>query len=613
MLELEDNQITYLNGARFKRAFITGAKRVIARHDHLNKINVFPVSDSDTGTNISITLSAGLKAVALNQDESLEGILTAFADGTLDAARGNSGTIFAQFFQGIAEAAHPYTSLDTKQFIIVFSAGAVHAYQAVAEPVEGTVLTILNDVADYLQNLDDVSNDFDVLFTQIVKKANISLQETPQKLKVLKKFGVVDAGAQAMVDFFEGILTFIHSGSIKGLDEEIATIVENQLEENCNGVEHTEEYTYRYCTECVIVGDEKVPINQTQLKAEMMPLGDSLVMAGSKRKTKIHMHVNHPAQLFSIARRYGKLLNEKADDMFHQVKDAHTKHSQVAIVTDSSVDLPQTVLDSLNIHVIPIRIHIGDEAFIDRISITPEEFYQRVAQQDAVPKTAHPTYGDFKSKYQFLSSHYKALISIHIAKIMSNTIGSAELVKRDMPRTKLAIIDSKFTSIGLGLVVQYAAELANAGFSYEEIVKNVKMIIPKTKMYAMVGDLNYSVRGGRVPKFVKSIADFFKITPILTIQIDAKPKISGIVRTPKNRVEQFAKKIQKYIDPHKRYRLAVGHGNDLKAGQQLFDILTGNNHNIESSFLTETGVTIGSHSGPGTLGVALQEYIPIKR
>lgn len=607
------NQILYLNGPRFKRAYISGAKRVIARHDHLNKINVFPVSDSDTGTNISVTLSAGLKAVALNEDESLYGVLTSFADGTLDAARGNSGTIFAQFFQGVADGAQPYQDLDTRQFIEVFSAGAKHAYEAVAEPVEGTILTILNDVSHYLTNLTDVSADFDVLFTQIVQQANISLKETPEKLKVLKKFGVVDAGAQAMVDFFEGILTFMHAGSIKGLEEEIATIVETELDENCAGTEHTEEYTYRFCTECVIIAHPEHPINQSDLKAQLMPLGDSLVLAGSKRKTKIHMHVNQPAQLFSTARRFGKLANEKADDMFHQVKDSHTKHSQVAIVADSSMNLPQDVLDSLNIHLIPIRIHIGDEAFIDQISITPEEFYQKVSEEDVVPKTAHPTYGDFKAKYQFLNSHYKAIVSIHIAKIMSNTIGTAELVKRDMPRAKLTIIDSKNTSIGMGLIVQYAGELANAGFSHDEIVQRVKAIIPKTKMYAAIGDINYGVRGGRIPKFVKTVGDLFKITPILEVRMDAKPKIAGITTTSKNRVEQFAKKMQKKIDPKKRYRIGVGHANDPVAGQALLDILTKNNTNIESAFLTEIGVTIGSHSGPGTIGVALQEYVPIKR
>jgi uncharacterized protein len=416
------------------------------------------------------------------------------------------------------------------------------------------------------------------------------------------------------------VLTFMHAGSIKGLEEEIATLIETELEENCAGTEHTEEYTYRFCTECVIVANPEKPITQADLKAQLIPLGDSLVLAGTKRKTKIHMHVNKPAELFAVARRFGKLLNEKADDMFHQVKDAHTKHSQVAIVADSSLNLPQEILDSLNIHLIPIRIHIGEDAFIDGISITPTEFYERVAEQNAVPKTAHPTYGDFKAKYQFLNSHYKAIVSIHIAKVMSNTIGAAELVKRDMPRAKLTIIDSKNTSIGMGLIVQYAGELANAGFSHDEIVERVKAIIPKTKMFALIGDLEYGVRGGRVPKFVKTIADFFKITPILELCLETKPKMAGFVTSSSGRrVEIFAKKMQKKLDaakktnPGKRYRIAVGHANDLASAQKLFDIITKNNSNIETAFITDVGVTIGTHSGPGTLGLAFQEYTPIKR
>ena len=140
-MAIHEHKISYLNGARFKRALIAGAKRVISRHDHLNKINVFPVSDSDTGTNISITLSAGLRSVALEQDETVPNILAAFADGTLESARGNSGTIFAQLFQGISDAGATYEEISTVQFIEMFRAGAAHAYKAVSNPFAIGLLT----------------------------------------------------------------------------------------------------------------------------------------------------------------------------------------------------------------------------------------------------------------------------------------------------------------------------------------------------------------------------------------------------------------------------------------------------------------------------------------
>jgi DegV family protein with EDD domain len=605
-----DKKITYLNGARFKRAFIAGAKKVISRHDYLNKINVFPVSDSDTGTNISITLSAGLKAVALEQHDTLPNVLASFADGTLEYARGNSGTIFAQWFQGFSEANGEHEQMDTPQFIKIFQSAAEHAYQAVAEPVEGTILTVLMDTANYLTGLANPSADFADLFTDLVKKANQSLSETPEKLKVLKKFGVVDAGAQALVDFFEGISSFIHQGDIKDLAAEIAEIAESHIDEeslHTHGSE-IEDYNYRFCTECVIIGDS---IDQSKLKQMVAGLGDSLVLAGSKRKAKIHMHVNEPAELFRICRQFGKLLNEKAEDMFHQIKDAHVKHSEIAIVTDSSLDLPQDILDSLNIHVIPIRIHVGDDAYIDRVTISSKEFYDIVEKQGVLPKTAHPTYSDFKAKYQFLNSHYKSIISIHIAKSMSNTAGMAELVQRDLENTKLAVIDSKMVSGALGLIVQYAAELANAGYSYEDILQRIDDIIPKTYIYTCVGNLDYAVKGGRVPKFVKSVADFLRIKPILEVRFNHKPKITGVIRNQRDFVAKMATKIAKKLDPHKRYRIGVMHCEVPEQGQQLLDLLLKHAHNIESSFMVDCGVTIGSHTGPGTLGVAVQEYQPI--
>jgi len=468
----QEKKMTYLDGARFKCALISGVKYVIARQDHLNKINVFPVADSDTGTNISITVSSGLKAVALEQDESLDKVLDAFADGTLEAARGNSGTIFAQWFQGFVDAAAKQQQLSVQQFIQAFQGTARNAQKSVAEPVAGTILTVVMDTANYLSKLKQFPHDFMILFEKLMAKANESLNETPKKLKILKKFGVVDAGAQALVDFLQGIADFIVKDDTKSLDEEIATIVANETSDSNDSnmhfsAESIDEYTYRYCTECIIVGED---IDADELKAELFGLGDSLVLAGSKHKTKIHMHVNQPAELFRICRQHGKLHNEKAEDMFHQIKDAHAQHSDIAIVSDSALDLPQSIIDSLNIHIVPISIHVGDETFIDRVSITPKEFYQLVEKQNTLPKTAHPSQRDFKAKYQFLSTHYKSIISLHISKLMSNTIGAAELAQHDMTDFKVKVLDSKTLSVGQGLVVQYAAELAKAGFSYEKIL-----------------------------------------------------------------------------------------------------------------------------------------------
>jgi DegV family protein with EDD domain len=297
--------------------------------------------------------------------------------------------------------------------------------------------------------------------------------------------------------------------------------------------------------------------------------------------------------------------------MFHQIKDAHSKHGDVAIVTDSSLDLPQEILDGLNIHMIPIRIHVGENAYIDRLSINNKEFHDIVAKQGILPKTAHPTYGDFKAKYQFLNSHYKSIISIHLDKSMSNTVGMAELVQRDLASSQLHIIDSKAVSGSLGLIVQYAGELANAGYPCQEIIARINDIIPKTKMFALIGNLDYAVKGGRLPKFIKTVANLFKIRPILAIQFNKKPSIVGVIRGKHDIVSQFARKILKKLDPSKRYRIAVMHCEAAESGSALLQYLLENTSNIETSFVVACGVTIGSHSGPNTIGVAVQEYVPV--
>jgi DegV family protein with EDD domain len=610
---MNEFKIAYLNGSRLKRALVAGSKRVIARHDYLNKINVYPVSDNDTGTNISITLTAGLKALALEHDETIPNILNTFADGTLEAARGNSGTIFAQFFQGLAEAGAAYDSIDPNEFIGVFAKASAHAYAAVSTPMEGTILTVLSDVATYLNTLTDIPDDFAILFQKLIEKANQSLAETPEKLKMLKKFGVVDAGAQAMVDFFEGIFQFILEGDIKKLIAELEEMAETEFEglheEHAAGNDSIEDYRFRFCTECVILGDN---IDQVALKAAASELGDSLVVAGGKRKIKIHIHVNEPAKLFAVCRQFGKLLNEKAEDMFHQVRDAHGKRSKVAIITDSSIDLPKELLDSLNIHVIPIRIHIDDEAYIDGISITPEEFYAIVKEKGVIPKTAHPTYRDFKAKYQFLASHYDSLISIHIGKHMSNTTNAAELVKRDLAKVKLDIIDSQTTSVGLGLIVKYAAELALQDIPHDEIVAATHKIIQKTELYGVLENLDYAVKGGRVPKFAKTIADLFHVCPIAHLRRNEKAKIIGVSRGQKEALQKLAKKLLKNFSSSKKYNIAITHCQNLERAELLFHYLNDRAKNITSHYLTECGVTIGSHSGPGLVAISYQE-VPISK
>src|SRR3990167_5906319 len=218
-------KILYLDGTRLYRAIVAGIRQVISKQDYLNNINVFPVPDRDTGTNMALTLNAILESTYSFHDASIHALLDNVANAALNGARGNSGAILAQFFQGLSEGAKTVEeNMSTKNFVAAIATAVNYAHKALSEPKEGTILTILRDFSDEIthQQLTNNELDFVDLLHSGIERANTSLQHTSNQLKELKKAGVVDAGAQGFVEFLNGIYRFVVNGSIKKLHEEIA-------------------------------------------------------------------------------------------------------------------------------------------------------------------------------------------------------------------------------------------------------------------------------------------------------------------------------------------------------------------------------------------------------
>lgn len=217
---MSTNKITYLDGIRLHRAIVAGIREVIARQDYLNKINVFPVPDRDTGTNLALTMNAIIEGTYTFYKPEINQLLEQVADSALNGARGNSGAIFAQFFQGFSEGAHDtHKQMTTRNFVSAIATGVNFAHRALSQPQEGTILTVMRDFSDELtrQQLTNDDIDFVTLFERGLKVAQTSLEKTTKQLKSLRKAGVVDAGAQGLVDFLNGIYQFMLNGAIDSL------------------------------------------------------------------------------------------------------------------------------------------------------------------------------------------------------------------------------------------------------------------------------------------------------------------------------------------------------------------------------------------------------------
>jgi len=582
------------------RAITAGIQNVISRQDYLNKINVFPVPDGDTGTNMAFTLTSILDGTVNHVHSRVDDMLEKVADSAIDGARGNSGAILAQFFQGFADGSNNVDKHTPNTFSIAMKSGAEYAREALAEPVEGTILTVLTDFANSLNELiENGATDFLFLLEEGLKTAEESLQNTPNLLPVLKKAGVVDSGAQGFVDLLNGIYSFIKTGSIRDLKVEVFKPSETSQSEH---EVLTDELKFSFCTECLIKGEK---INRKRLREKLMSLGDSLVLAGSKSRAKIHIHTNNPADIFEICREYGTVSDQKTDDMRQQQISASGHLSQnIAIVTDSGADLPPEA-DELNIHVVPVRYHFGNVGYIDKVSQTPSEFYEELKTNPEHPKTSQPTPGDFRRQYQFLSTHYKSVVSIHLSKKLSGTFQSANTATKRVPESSTTLIDSMTVSAAQGLIVMYAGELAKKGIAHDKIIKKINDIIPKTTIYVAIYDLIYPVRGGRLKKSVKMIADLLRIRPVLTAK-DGLIDKAGILLGTKNLERKFAMFIRKKLDKNKEYRVQIGHCNNFD-GANLLKMSLVDFENIKQIFVVEMGCALGVHAGPGSLSLGVQE------
>jgi DegV family protein with EDD domain len=594
-----------LDGLRLNRALKAGIARLLSRQEHLNKINVFPVPDGDTGTNLALTMHAVLGSLQRTPDDHAGKTLTRIADAALDSARGNSGAILAQFFLGLCDRLGHLGRLSTRDFADGVRGGADYARESLSEPREGTILTVLTDFARELHAVQrEGARDFAALLRRGVQAAQASLERTTFQLEALRKANVVDAGAQGFVELISGMTEYIASGTEDDPAVVVPVLSAADAAEATAGEE--EDLAYRYCTECVVTAAD---LDRRHLREQLAALGGSLVVAGRQGKARVHIHVNDPAEMFRVASRFGAVSGEKADDMQRQQHSAHVAGRRVAIVTDSAADIPEDELDRLDIHLVPLRVHFGDRSYLDKVGLTPEEFFAELRSNPAHPKTSQPPSGDFRRQFEFLASHFDSVVSIHITRHASGTCAAAETAAgRVSTHGKVTVIDSMNASLGQGLVAMYAAECAQAGYDAERVIEATRAILPKTWTWGLVGSLEYAVRGGRVPRWVKDLADRLQLMPIL--HNDRKGRVSaGSVLFGRSRLdEKFARYVRRRIRGDRRYRLLVGHADCEAAGQWLLGQLT--TDSVVSARLLPLGSALGTHGGPGMLVVGLQEYEP---
>ncbi|WP_047984921.1 DAK2 domain-containing protein [Ornithinibacillus californiensis] len=354
-----------LDGVTFSQMVLTGAHHLTNNAKRIDALNVFPVPDGDTGTNMNLSMTSGANEVKKSKSENISEVANAFSKGLLMGARGNSGVILSQIFRGFAKGMEKKASLNTNDLAVAFDTGVQTAYKAVMKPVEGTILTVAKDAAKKAVEIADQEDDIISMMEKVLLEAKASLKRTPDLLPVLKEVGVVDSGGQGLVTVYEGFLAALKGEELpEGVEEvEMEEMVNAEHHKSAQDFMDTSQIEFGYCTEFMVKFEEDKladnPFDETDFRNELSDHGDSLLVVSDEDVVKVHVHTEYPGNVLTIGQRHGSLINMKIENM----REQHT-----AIVGDKPKDsVPKEKVD---FGIVTVAMGSGLKALFESLGAT---------------------------------------------------------------------------------------------------------------------------------------------------------------------------------------------------------------------------------------------------
>ncbi|NLC65762.1 MAG: DegV family EDD domain-containing protein [Clostridium sp.] len=572
-------------------AFLYGASEVVSSTQHLNKINVFPIQDGDTGNNLSSMMKTMINEST--KKESVKETLESFSDAAIRGARGNSGIIFAQYLNGLSTEMSESREIDYNHYADASRKAVDYAYDSIDQPVEGTMLTVMKEWGRALNRDNELLSSITDGMSYAVEKVNEALLKTQYQLVELKRAKVVDAGAKGFTLFIEGITDYFKTGNkikLSAVNREDIDMVAIDINHDINS-----EITYRYCTECLLEGEN---LDRKELKNKLKGLGDSLVVAGNKRVSRIHIHTNDPAKAFEILHKEGRIAHQKVDDMKKQHDVVVNRKSDIAILTDSIADIPLDFIDENQIHVINLNILFRDISFIDKITITPKKLLEYSKNDSFLPTSSQPDEKQIENVLSYLASYYKSVIVITVSKALSGThsIISRVAKKLDLKDFKIDIIDSKQNSGAEGLLVATAADLLNEGLSHDEIVAEIEKRVARSKILVKVKTLDNMIKSGRLSTRAGKIGKKIGLRPVVTLDENGDGGLDSFAFTEKGSLNQIKKHVKKKMKTNTIETYNIVHVNNLEEAKD-FEIIFEDIIGMKPKYITEASSVIAVGAG----------------
>lgn len=469
-----------IDGKLFADMIVQGSDSLSNNADFVDSLNVFPVPDGDTGTNMNLSMSSGAGEVKTQNSAHIGEVGKVFSKGLLMGARGNSGVILSQLFRGFSKSIENENEIDAIQFAKAFQAGVNTAYKAVMKPVEGTILTVAREAGEAAVTSAETTDDIITVMEAVIESGQVALDNTPNQLPVLKEVGVVDSGGQGLMFVYEGFLATLKGEKIAPSREKVDTDEFINDDHDFGSIIDTEDIVYGYCTEIMVRFDkDKKPFDEEQFRQDMSEFGDSLLVISDDEIVKVHVHSETPGEVLTYGSQYGELIKMKIENMREQHREVLRKSADKKIKQEKQEEIDTAV----------ITISMGD-------GIT--ELFKSLGATHVISggQTMNPSTEDIV-KVVKESGCKKAIILPN----NKNIIMAAEQVEHlvDIP---VAVVTSKTVSQGLSAMLN---------FNLEQSIEENKAQMEEAMEFVKSGSVTYAVRDTNIDGITIKKGEFMGI------------------------------------------------------------------------------------------------------
>lgn len=580
----------------FKRMMMAAAKKIVLHQEEINRINVFPVADKDTGYNLAATLLGVEGTVSRKEYSDFRELTKDMKDAAMINARGNAGMIATGYFVEVLDRIKHLETIDAFHLALAMKRGIKAARLSIVQPVDGTILDTIKVAGEKSFEMAKEKNEKNIIkmLEEAHRVSEVALKETKEKLKVLKENDVVDAGALGYVKILEAWIDSLRGEPIEPETASQAVFSQPKTEEQLE---------YRY--EVVATFRQPDRFNLEDFKKELSLLGNSLEIIKIDDRLKFHIHTADPRSVTDKIKDFPEA-DSKTEDMQGEV--FKIKKKPLGLVVDEVADLPKKFLEKYDIEEVPFSARFPDGEIIS----SQEEIYKKMEEAlkagRKLPTTSAPSFKEFLAAYNRALKKFEKILVITATSKLSGTYSSARIARSTFKKPEklnIYVLDSLTGEIAEGLVGFHAQELISQGKSMEEIVSFLREFSKKVALLGCIEDFRYVAAGGRIKfiKFLPGIISFVQKTGVRFL-ISLKNGKVGLhkITFGTDMVEKLSKEIEA-AGKGKKLRVAIAHAANPEAAKKLKERLE-QNPGTEVSFVSFVSPVVGVHTGPGALLVA---------